>query len=424
MIPIAIQAIQENKVQNFFYRLQIYCLLGFILFDFFSISLTHILAFIGGISWLISVHLSNQWNKLRHPLLIPFFLFALASILSVITSLNPPKSFTHLKRLFEMLLFFWALNNLGTGKLSDFLNLKLISKPSKFLKNLTSLPLRDATIYWMIFVATLAAILGIGQTLIQGFDLNHRASGTLSIYMTFAGLLMQVGLVATSYLLFRNIKNKWIWGSLILILVSLLLTLTRQTWLGYLAGLFVLLMGRKPFALLSIPLVLFIVFQVSPSPLKERIKSFTEVNDATLQKRLQMWDLGLKIFKEYPITGCGFRCLEEVRDRYPNHKEIFNNYRTLHSNPIQLAVDAGITGVAAWLFLWISFFYTALRCLKNKISNEDPNYWIIFGSLSSVLGFLVGGFFETNFYDSEVVLLCYFIMALPFSIINKDKVKN
>jgi hypothetical protein len=32
-----------------------------------------------------------------------------------------------------------------------------------------------------------------------------------------------------------------------------------------------------------------------------------------------------------------------------------------------------------------------------------------------VLAFLAAGFFETNFYDSEVAMVLYFIMALPFS---------
>ena len=37
------------------------------------------------------------------------------------------------------------------------------------------------------------------------------------------------------------------------------------------------------------------------------------------------------------------------------------------------------------------------------------------GSGAAVLGFLVAGVFETNFYDSEVSMLLYFIMALPFT---------
>ena len=36
-------------------------------------------------------------------------------------------------------------------------------------------------------------------------------------------------------------------------------------------------------------------------------------------------------------------------------------------------------------------------------------------SLSDSLAFLAGGCFETNLYDSEVVMVLYFIMALPFA---------
>ena len=33
----------------------------------------------------------------------------------------------------------------------------------------------------------------------------------------------------------------------------------------------------------------------------------------------------------------------------------------------------------------------------------------------AVIGLHVGGLFEVNFYDSEVIMLLYFIMALPFT---------
>ena len=36
-------------------------------------------------------------------------------------------------------------------------------------------------------------------------------------------------------------------------------------------------------------------------------------------------------------------------------------------------------------------------------------------SAAAITGFLVAGFFETNFYDAEVSMLMYFIMALPFT---------
>ena len=44
------------------------------------------------------------------------------------------------------------------------------------------------------------------------------------------------------------------------------------------------------------------------------------------------------------------------------------------------------------------------------------------GSAAAVTGFLVAGFFETNFYDSEVSMLLYFIMALPFTANSKKSI--
>ena len=46
---------------------------------------------------------------------------------------------------------------------------------------------------------------------------------------------------------------------------------------------------------------------------------------------------------------------------------------------------------------------------------------MVIGSLAAVTGFLAGGMFETNFYDSEVVMLLYFIMG-AFSSPDKRKI--
>ena len=45
-------------------------------------------------------------------------------------------------------------------------------------------------------------------------------------------------------------------------------------------------------------------------------------------------------------------------------------------------------------------------------------------SAAAIIGFLVAGFFETNFYDSEVSMLMYFIMALPFTVNGKSLVAS
>ena len=81
---------------------------------------------------------------------------------------------------------------------------------------------------------------------------------------------------------------------------------------------------------------------------------------------------------------------------------------------MQLAVDTGILGLTAWLGIWIYFFRLLYR--RTGALKRDPHEcWVIHGSTAVVIAFLAGGCFETNFYDSEVAMVLFFIMALPFA---------
>jgi len=409
-------------------RAQLIVLIVFTVAGQFSISVTHICGFLGSALWLYKTHVTHSWNQLRWPLWIPFAGFALASILAVATALDPPKSFEHLKRLFEMGIFFLILNSLSDPTLKTSLHTLLntlkktrlgqfcLGKPEATI----TLSPRNFFIGLVVLSASTSAVVGIVQVAMRGLSIHHRISGTMSIYMTFAGLLMQAALVTAAYLLFRNGKNKWMWSALLLMIVALALTLTRQAWLGFGSGLLILLAFRKPTWVVLLPVFATLVFWISPPPVKERMESIANLDDTTFQQRLSMWRLGWEIYKDYPVTGCGFKCLLKVRTDYPEHKEISRGYRTLHSNVVQLAVDTGTVGVAAWLFLWLSYFMALGR--KSNSDGNPPDRWVVLASLSAVIAFLSGGLFETNFYDSEVVMLAYFLMALPFIDPNKRSV--
>ena len=134
-------------------------------------------------------------------------------------------------------------------------------------------------------------------------------------------------------------------------------------------------------------------------------------NDSNFNIRLALWEGGWEIFKDYPLTGCGFRCVDIVNSQYPDPTGFVERYRGMHNNFIQLAVDTGIFGLATWIAIWICFF----RLLYKRAAyfKGDPTtQWMVFGSAGAVIAFLAGGCFESNFYDSEVAMALYFIMAL------------
>ena len=162
-----------------------------------------------------------------------------------------------------LLVFYWVLNSVETLKKRNILVVSLIIS------------------------STLAALFGFYQTWEAGvLNPQTRVEGTFSIYMTFAGILMMVGLVAASRWIFNRYREHWLLLPIVIISLCLVLTLTRQAWLGFLVGsIFLVYFWEKKF-LWIIPLVLVSVFLLSPQVYKDRIKSMTDIStDVSFQER-------------------------------------------------------------------------------------------------------------------------------------------
>ncbi|HIB42806.1 MAG TPA: hypothetical protein EYO37_02325, partial [Nitrospina sp.] len=380
-------------------KILIFTLFLFTASSMFSISISQVSAGVGGFFWLLRTHLTDTWKEQRWPLGIPFGLFVLACLIAVVNAYDVNYSYSSLKKLLEFLIFFWVLNCVRDNNLRNSLSLILITS------------------------ATLAGLFGLYQyrqefLFIQKFSIfittENRPEGTLSTYMTFAGLLMLAGVIALAKILFQKPTHKWLLGSIGIITLSFLLNLSRHAWFGFLIALIFLVFFWRKKILLLIPIMLLVIYVASPLSVQQRAKSTLSGEDVTFQMRTALWKGGWEIFKDYPLTGCGFRCVDLVNSQYPDPTGYIARFRGMHNNLIQVAVDTGILGVTAWLGIWFYFF----RFLYHKAITLEKNAnerWVILGSAAAMLAFLAAGFFETNFYDSEVAMLLYFIMALPFS---------
>ena len=101
-------------------------LLVFVVSLLFSISITQISFTIGGLAWLVRVQITHSWMEVQRPLALVFLFFVLASILAVITAVEPGYSFTSLKKLLQIIIFFWVANSLKSEGQIDLLIKTLI----------------------------------------------------------------------------------------------------------------------------------------------------------------------------------------------------------------------------------------------------------------------------------------------------------
>ena len=377
-----------------------FSLFTFVAFSMFSISVTQISFAIGALSWLLKVHLTKTWKELSGTLVgLAILCFCLACVLSIVTSVDLESSLKLLKKLIQFVILFWVANTVQDEKQRDLL-FKLV-----------------------ILAGVAAAIYGLVPLLNPGsFSPERlyaatRPIGTMSVPSTFSGILMIVGLVALGRLLFRKPKEYWVLGSAGIISLGLLLTLTRQAWLGFFIGsVFLLFFWNKKY-LIVVPLLLVGLLLFGPEGIKDRMHSYTNLKDDQFRQRVLTWKGGWRIFKDHPITGCGFKCVDSIHSQYPDPSGYVEYFRGMHSNIFQLLVDTGIVGFGTWLSIWATYFIEVFKRWKTlaREKSQDNAAGILMGSSAAIIGFLVGGFFETNIYDSEIAMLVYFLMGLSLA---------
>ena len=376
-----------------------FSLVTFVAFSMFSISVTQISFAIGALAWLLKIHLIKSWEELRGTWVgIAILYFCLACVLAVTTSVDLESSLKHLKKLLQFVIFFWVANTVQDEKQRDFL-IKLT-----------------------IVAGVAAALNGLVEGWGLGLTQDYKIQGTTSAPSTFAGIIMIAGLVTLGRFLFQKPKEYWVLGSIGIIGLCLLVSLTRQAWLGFFMGaIFLVFFWNKKYLFL-IPLLLVGLLLYGSPAIKYRLHTFANLQDIQLQERVATWKGGWKIFKDHPITGCGFKCVDSIHPQYPDPSTYIAHYRGMHSNIFQLMVDTGIVGLGSWIFIWVAYFieiFKRWRILPEETSQDNAR-GILMGSSAAVFGFLVGGFFETNIYDSEVAMLLYFLMGLSLAKVKKS----
>jgi O-antigen ligase len=376
-----------------------FTLFTFVAFSMFSISVTQVSFAIGVIASLLKIHLTKSWNELRGTYVgIAVLCFCLAGVLSVITAVDLGSSLQLLKKLTQFIILFWVANLIQDEKQRDLLfKLVIITGVASALYGL--LPLLDQNLY--------------SQYIIRG----SRIIGTMSVPSTFSGIIMIASVVALGRLLFQKPKEYWLIGSVGVITFCLLISVTRQAWLGFFVGaIFLVFFWNKKYFLL-IPIFLVGVLLFASDNITERIHSFTNLKDSSLQARVFLWKGGWEIFKDHPVTGCGYKCVDSVYSQYSDPSGWIAHYRGLHSNIFQLLTDTGIVGLGTWICIWIAYFVEIFKRLRNIATEASQNNstGILMGASAAVLAFLVGGFFESNLYDSEITMLLYFLMGLSLA---------
>jgi O-antigen ligase len=316
--------------------------------------------------------------------------FFLASVLATLMAVDPGRSFLELRNIFQPAFFFLIVNHLSDDN-------RAVS--------LTQL---------LILMGCVMAVYGLSQSFAQGEAFRIR--GTMSIWMTFAGVMMLLAMMTLAHLVFAPDRRSsyWLIPPLLLLTTALVMTHTRGAWLGFTVGAAFILACRKWLFLLLLPMLLIVTLVVAPQTVRDRLRSIIDPEDVTARERLYMWGSGLQMMRDYPWTGVGLNGVKGVYPAYRDPRAIGARWGHLHNNFIQVAVERGFLGLTCWLWIWVVFYRDAWRTYRSLGDDGGHAKGMVVGGLAAVSAFHVEGLFEYTFGDSEVITLVYFIMALSY----------
>jgi len=336
------------------------------------------------------------WRLARtHPLARPIALWIVVSVLAVVFAVDPAQSAEKLKKLLLIVLL-----PLGA--------LPVVRERLRLIVGAT------------IASAALVALYGLVIFLQQGGGLDARLRGIGGFYMTVAGILMIVGLLVTGELLSalkdpRRRRLAFLGVSTALIGGALLATYTRGSWIGFAAGLLLLL--RKRVAVLAgVLLVGVLLVALGPPDGRDRLLSIFEPGHPRNAERMMIWRHGLGMIGERPIFGAGLVIPRELMEHEEQTAEgVIRVHSHMHNTPLQIAVSMGLPAVAVFAWMMVAFLRMGWRARRGEIWN----LWeqgAVDAYLPIVAALLVNGMFEWNFGDSEVLGLFYFVSGLVLGV--------
>ncbi len=325
------------------------------------------------------------------PLHAPIGVFVLLSVLSCFFSTLPSRSLVQIKGFGTFFLVFFV-----AALLDDTADVKLVADT------------------WRI-TALYLVLRGFVEWISGSPSLDFRIRGGLSIYMTYAGLLLVlVPLLGTRGVSGGSRGARWADGAVALGgALAMALTLTRGAYLGLAVGvLAVLLAGRPRFAFVA-PFAVALFFVLMPLAVRDRLVSVTNPNDVTMNDRVAMWKAGGAMIRVRPLFGVGPGRVEALYSAYRVPGWVHPMPGHLHNNFVMIAAETGIPSALAYLAFVGAFFLGAVRIVRET-PRGDPVRGISLGAIGAMAALFAAGMFEYNFGDVEVLMATLVVATLPF----------
>jgi O-antigen ligase len=383
-------------------------LLVFAFFSPFSIAGTQTglcLALLGWV-WRMLSRKGLDWKRSFFEL--PVLVYLGTWVVSIIFSQHPLHSLFTLKDEWLLVIPFLLINNL---------------KDENFIRKLVNLIFLISGIValyaiWQHYTGMdLLRHLQIDPSFISPYK-KYRSIGFFDIPLTYGFYAMLIGIISFCLGSFekKTSLKTFYFTVAVLTVTANFFTYTRSTLYAQIFAFivyFVFFKSRnKTREILAVAGYLVIIYLIDPQILGRSLIAAQAGSLEQADIRSVIWSTSFNIFKDHPIFGIGFGNFPEFYQRYLKvPSEIFGH---AHNDFLNVAVNAGIVGLLAFIFMWVVFLKNLLRRYKEK--KEGYAKALILGGVLSVVAFLLASQLQCYYTAAIDNMILFFIMGLSESI--------
>ena len=252
---------------------------------------------------------------------------------------------------------------------------------------------------------------------------GHRITGFESHWMTFGALQLSVLSLVLAQLFFsdRRLPGWVAYPAIAVFSVTILLGETRSIWLATIPAVLYLVWCWRPKMTLALPFLVAAAFTVAPATTRERLSSLISPHGETdsNRHRIVTFRTGLEMIKAHPWFGIGPEEIGRKFDAYvPSDIKRplpVGYYGHLHNIYLQYAAERGLPGLAFMLWFIGMTLWDCVRAIRLTPKGGSEQLFLLHGTVAVILGVLVGGLFEYNLGDSEVLMMFVCVIALGYT---------
>ena len=314
----------------------------------------------------------------------------------------------------------------------------------------------ESAVYRIVVMTGIASGLVAGVTLCQRFGFDPLLLGgyqvdwgsmvaRMRLYSTFGNPNFVGGyLIATIFAaLALAAISKSPWGKAfwlatgLVTLAAIVETGSRGAWLGLAFGLAVAarlvlpprgLPQQSVQSIASLGTMAMFVAPAAYGTMAILALSLAQRIVAQICGRVYLWNFSWPIFWQHPFVGSGWGSYQllylDLQGKFlaahPQYSGYWTNNRLLHNDPLQLLLETGLLGFAA--FVWVLWIYgrEALR-VRRQTAGAWPRLAIA-ASVAGIAAILVDSTFNYQFAVPPTYILLFTLLTIPFLLSNVNVV--